>query len=127
MSGFDWRGGPCFAHDLAGGPVGTGDGRRHGTKVTTSQVGQWYKGAGQEDLVHRPSPPPRPWQSPGTVHCDFYSTTLSRVAAYRLYDDSDMFSAPPGTPFVVTFTVNDQNFAVASAVNVLLGVTFYYA
>lgn len=79
MSGFDWRGGPCYAHDLA-----------------------------------------------GTVHCDFYSPTLSRVAAYRLYTD-DVFAAPPDTPFVATFTVNDQNFAVPSAVNSILGVTFYYA
>jgi hypothetical protein len=79
MSGFDWRGGPCFAHDLA-----------------------------------------------GTVHCDFYSPTLSRVAAYRLYTE-DAFAAPPNTPFVVTFTINDQNYPVPSAVNALLGLTFYYA
>jgi hypothetical protein len=79
MSGFDWRGGPCYAHELA-----------------------------------------------GTVHCDFYSADVSRVTAYRFFGEEG-FAAPPSTPFVATFTVNDQNFPVPSAVNFFLGLAYYYA
>ena len=79
MSGFDWRGGPCFAHELA-----------------------------------------------GTVHCDFYSADVSRVTAYRFFSDEG-FGAPSNTTFVTTFTVNDQNYPVPSAVNFFLGIAYYYA
>jgi len=79
VTGFDWRGGPCFAHDLA-----------------------------------------------GTVHCDFYNPLVSRVTAYRFFGDEG-FAAPADTPFVASFTVNDQNFAVPSAVDFFLGITFFYA
>jgi len=79
VTGFDWRGGPCFAHDLA-----------------------------------------------GTVHCDFYNEAVSRVTAYRFFGDEG-FGAPPDTPFVATFTCNDQNFAVPSSMNFFLGITLYYA
>jgi hypothetical protein len=79
LSGFDWRGGPCYAHELA-----------------------------------------------GTIHCDFYGVNVSRVTAYRFFGDEG-FAAPPNTPFVATFTVNDQNFAVPSALDFFLGVAFYYA
>ena len=79
VTGFDWRGGPCFAHDLA-----------------------------------------------GTVHCDFYNAAVSRVTAYRFFGDEG-FGAPPDTPFVATFTCNDQNFAVPSSMNFFLGISFYYA
>ena len=79
MSGFDWRGGPCYAHELA-----------------------------------------------GTIHCDFYNSNVSRVTAYRFFGDEG-FAAPPDTPFVATFTVNDQNYPVPSAVNFILGIAFYYA
>jgi hypothetical protein len=79
VSGFDWRGGSCYAHNLA-----------------------------------------------GTVHCDFYNKDVSRVTAYRIFGDEG-FASPPDTPFVATFTINDQNFAVPSAVNFFLGFTLYYA
>lgn len=79
LSGFDWRGQPCYAHDLA-----------------------------------------------GTVHCDFYSATMSQVTAYRFFSDEGPAAAPNAT-FVASFTVNDQNFAVPSSINFFLGVAFYYA
>ena len=79
LSGFDWRGDGCFAHDLA-----------------------------------------------GTVHCEFYGATISRVAGYRFYSEEG-FAAPPGDALVASFTVNDQNFAVASSVDFFLGLAFYYA
>ena len=79
LSGFDWRGGPCYSHELA-----------------------------------------------GTIHCAFYDENVSRVTAYRFFGDEG-FAAPPNTPFVVSFTINDQNFAVPSMVNFFLGVAFYYA
>lgn len=79
MTGFDWRGGPCFAHDLA-----------------------------------------------GTIHCDFYNANVSRVTAYRFFGEEG-FAAAPDEQFVATFTINDQNFAVPSAVDFFLGITLYYA
>ena len=84
MSGFDWRGDGCYAHDLA-----------------------------------------------GTVHCEFYGADISRVAGYRFYSE-ESFAAPPTTntsssTLVVSFTINDQNFAVASSVDFFLGIAFYYA
>ena len=79
MSGFDWRGDGCFAHDLA-----------------------------------------------GTVHCEFYGADISRVAGYRFYGEEG-FGAPPNETLVVSFTINDQNFAVPSSVDFFLGLAFYYA
>lgn len=79
LSGFDWRGDGCFAHDLA-----------------------------------------------GTVHCDFYGTAISRVAAYRFFSE-ESFAAAPNLTLVASFTINDQCFAVASSVNFFLGLAYYYA
>jgi hypothetical protein len=79
LSGFDWRGDGCYAHDLA-----------------------------------------------GTVHCDFYGASISRVAGYRFYSE-ESFGAPANSTLVVSFTINDQNFAVPSSVEFFLGLAFYYA
>jgi hypothetical protein len=79
LSGFDWRGTGCFAHDLA-----------------------------------------------GTVHCGFYDAGVSRVAGYRFFSEEG-FGVAANETLVVSFTVNDQNFAVPSSVDFFLGLAYYYA
>lgn len=63
----------------------------------------------------------------GTVHCEFYGTAISRVAGYRFFSEEGFGVASNSSSLVVSFTVNDQNFAVPSSINFFLGLAFYYA